>query len=247
MPLIENMKKFLEKQKQVRDENAHEHFYIHPILEIGNAIEDVLRVRLNKVDIEIQKNARAIELLKKDTNKLLSNGELVYRISRLDLPLSNSAEVIAQNNFINSNTHQYFMELIENFKNQMVEYSEKIQTLKSYCATTSDKAFSYDEINQIIRKQHDNFVALASKVYSIHEYANRLRAEASKDNNLNTATEIKNTASDSNNYGPSPFLVKNNFASLLQTSTQTTPLATMPNQQSQNVSLFSSSSKSKRF
>ena len=130
---------------------AHEHFYIHPILEIGTAIEDVLHVRLNKVDIENQKNAKAIELLKRDTNKLLANGELVYRISRLDLPLANTAEVVAQNNFINTNTHQYFMELVESFKTQMAEYSEQIQMLKSYCATTNDTSFSYDEINQIIK------------------------------------------------------------------------------------------------
>lgn len=247
MPLIENMKQFLEKQKQIRDENAHEHFYIHPILEIGNAIEDVLRVRLNKVDIEIQKNTKAIEQLKKDTNKLLTNGELVYRISRLDLPLTNTAEVIAQNNFVNTNTHQYFMELIESFKCQMMEYSEQIQTLKSYCATTNDRSFSYEEINQIIRKQHDNFVALASKVYLIHEYANKLRTDSSKDTAATgsaSAVESNNSLA-SNNYGPSPFLVKSNLGGNLPTtneSTQTSLLANQPN----TTSMFSTSSFSKK-
>ena len=253
MPLIENMKKFLEKQKQIRDENSHEHFYIHPILEIGTAIEDVLRVRLNKVDIEIQKNAKAIEVLKKDTNKLLSNGELVYRISRLDLPLSNTAEVIAQNNFISTNTHQYFMELVDIFKTQMTEYSEQIQTLKSYCATSNDKSFSYDEINQIIRKQHENFVALASKVYAIHEYANKLRAEASKeieDHSLHVQSK-GNSNMASSQYGPSPFLVRtshhvNITSSIQPTSTPTQGSNALTNFGSMSTPLFNSS-KSKRF
>lgn len=223
MPLIENMKKFLERQKQIRDENAHEHFYIHPILEIGNAIEDVLRVRLNKTDVEIQKNGKAIEALKRDTNRLLLNGELVLRISRLDLPLSNSAEVIAQNNFVNSNTHQYFVELVDSFRSQMSDYSEQIQTLKSYCATSSDKSFSYEQINQIIRKQHENFVALASKVYTIHEYANRLRSEkeAAGQGMPSSANQEPKTgnSSSSSHYGPSPFMSKGG-SNLLSTTIQ---------------------------
>ncbi|OTF80518.1 Synaptonemal complex protein 1 (SCP-1)-like protein, partial [Euroglyphus maynei] len=227
IPLVENMKKFLEKQKQIRDENAHEHFYLHPILEIGTTIEDILKVQMNKIDIQLQKNAKAIEFLKKDTNKLLSNGELVYRISRLDLPLSNSAEVIAQNNFINAKTHQYFMEVVDNCKKQMAEYSEQIQTLKSHCASTNDRQqYTTDEINQIIRKQHDNFVALASKVYLIHEYANKLRVEAANDSNNDNITLINRNPSEINSnrtnqlqtlndpFGPTPFLAKSNNISI---------------------------------
>lgn len=228
MPLIDNTKKFLEKQKQIRDENSHEHFYIHPILEIGNAIEDVLRVRLNKVDIDNQKNGKAIEGLKKDTNKLLSSGELVYRISRLDLPMTNTAaEVVAQNNFINTNTQQYFMELVDSFRTQMADYSEQIQTLKSYCATSNDKSFSYDEINQIIRRQHENFTALASKVYAIHDYANKLRVEMAKGSDTNMMEHVHQSkpsstnSNQSNLYGPSPFLVR---------STPMNPLASTNNQ-----------------
>ena len=257
MVLVENMKKFLEKQKQIRDENSHDHFYIHPILEIGTTIEDVLKIRLNKVDIEIQKNAKAIEVLKKDTNKLLSNGELVYRISRSDLPLANNAEVIAQNNFVNTNTHQYFSELVESFKAQMLEYSEQIKTLKSYCATSNDKSFSYDEINQIIRKQHENFIALASKVYSIHEYANRLRAIASKEKEDNVFNQQSNKSNTNNHdqYGPSPFLIRTTPVLSLQSNNnnnQANPVQSFPLNNSTNIipqstPLLSSFSKSKRF
>lgn len=215
IPLIENMKKFLAKQKQIRDENAHEHFYLQPILEIGTTIEDVLKIGLNKLDIQIQKNSKGIELLKKDTSKLLTNGELVYRISRIDLPLSNTAEVIAQNNFINSKTHQYFLEVVDNCKTLMSQYSEQIQTLKSHCATSNDQSISQDEINQIIRKQHENFVALASKVYLIHEYANKLRSQAKSSNNNDTDSLEKEcnpiqTAPLRDNFGPTPFLTKSN-------------------------------------
>lgn len=228
MPLIDNFKKFLEKQKQIRDENAHEHYYIHPILEIGTAIEDVLRVRLNKVDIEIQKNGKAIEQLKLDTNRLLANGELVYRISRLDLPISNNAEVIAQNNFVNTNTHQYFMELVEGFNTQMVDYSNQIQTLKSLCSTSADNSFSHEDISLIIRKQHDNFIALAAKVYAIHEYANQLRQQKEKDTTTTSAISASATPqsvsmpASANNYGPSPFLVKSNLTSIIP-SNRTAP------------------------
>lgn len=213
IPLIENMKKFLAKQKQIRDENAHEHFYLQPILEIGTTIEDVLKIGLNKLDIQIQKNSKGIESLKKDTSKLLTNGELVYRISRIDLPLSNTAEVIAQNNFINSKTHQYFLEVVDNCKTLMSQYSEQIQTLKSHCATSNDQSISQDEINQIIRKQHENFVALASKVYLIHEYANKLRSQA-KSTNQNDKDNLEKdsiqTAPHRDNFGPTPFLTKSN-------------------------------------
>lgn len=226
MPLIDDFKKFLEKQKQIRDENAHEHYYIHPILEIGTALEDVLRIRLNKVDIEIQKNGKAIEALKNDTNRLLSNGELVYRISRLDLPLTNNAEVMAQNNFVDTNTHQYFMELVESFKSQMADYSNQIQTLKPLCSTSTDNSFSQEDISQIIRKQHENFIALASKVYAIHEYANKLREQSSRGSSQQQQQQSVGaprseavSLTTSSNYGPSPFLVKNNLTSIVSHST----------------------------
>ncbi|KPM05644.1 Synaptonemal complex protein 1 (SCP-1)-like protein [Sarcoptes scabiei] len=225
IPLVENMKKFLEKQKQIRDENEHEHFYLHQILEIGTTIEDILRDRLNKLEIQTQKNSKAIESLKKDTNKLLTNGELVFRMSKLDQPLSNSAEVVAQNNFINSKTHQYFMDLVENSKTQMTEYSEQIKTLKSHCASsTNDRNYSADEISQIIRKQHENFVTLASKVYLVHEYANKLRTEAAnKLNDISTQSTTQSQPIKQNNlsndhYGPTPFLSKTNSPYLIGVS-----------------------------
>lgn len=225
MPLIENFKKFLEKQKQIRDENAHEHFYINPILEVNNSIEDDLKVKLNKVDIELQKNAKAIEVLKCNTNKLLNNGELVFRVSRLDLPISNNTELVAQNNFINSHTHQYFMEMVDNFKKQMIDYSDQIQTLKSYCSTSDDLSFSFEELNSIIRKQHENFVVLASKVYSIHEYANKLRSDAERlDENKSLAENINDSKSLQNNnkHGPSPFFTRLNPATNLKSKTNST-------------------------
>ena len=244
MPLIESMKKYLEKQKAIRDENAHEHYYIQPILEIGTAVEDVLRQRLNKVDIELQKNAKAVELLKRDTSKLLSNGELVYRISRLDsnsslasnlargaighsmMMMGGAGDVTAAaNNFVNANTQQYFLELVEGFRASMETYSEQIEMLRSYCATVgregtgvnSSSSFSYEEINTIIRKQHEIFVAVGAKVYAIHEYANRLRAEAAKEKleaaeaaaaAAATSGSNEKSTGGSGQYGPSPFLVR---------------------------------------
>ncbi|KAH7641451.1 synaptonemal complex protein 1 -like protein [Dermatophagoides farinae] len=262
IPLVENMKKFLEKQKQIHDENAHGHFYKDSILEIGTTIEDELKVKMNKIDIQLQKNAKAIEFLKKDTNNLLSNGELVYRISRLDLPLSNSAEVIAQNNFINAKTHQYFMEVLDNCKKQMAEYSEQIQTLKSHCALTNDRQqYTADEINQIIRKQHENFVALASKVYLIHEYANKLRVKAANDSSNDIALINRNNIEMSNRnqqqqqqrltssdpYGPTPFLAKSNNILINMAGVHQTPVSSaMPtitnfSQQPQPTTSFTSS------
>ena len=221
------MKNFIDQQKQIRDENSHEHYYSDPILEIGTAISDVLKVKVNKIDIDLQRSEKLVDNLKKETNRLLNNGEFAHRISKTDIAQSSAGNNLSgtnQNNFINSSFHQYFNEIVDNFKTQMKKCEAEITTLKSYCETSNDKLYSYEEITQIMKKQHDNFVLLAAKVYAIHEYATVLRREEAKTkdsmNESIPATPPRNSGVLRNGptgfEGPSPFLSAKNYVAGLQ-------------------------------
>ena len=228
MPLIENLKTFIEQQKHIRD-NGNEHYYSDAILEIGSAISDVLKVKVNKIEIDLQRSEKLVENLKKDTNRLLNNGELAHRISKTQIVQSSSGNSIPgsnQNNFINSSVHQYFNEIVDSFRAQMKKCEAEISTLKSYCESSNDKLYSYEEITQIMRKQHDNFVLLSAKVYAVHEYANHLRSEEAKNKDRAESTSIVSTPSR-NSFGsgpkvgyefegPSPFSSAKNYVAAFQ-------------------------------
>ena len=174
LPLVEALKQFVKEQKVIREENSQQRFSIQPILDVGSQIEDSLRLDLHKIEVDIQRNSKAIDALKKDTNKLLSSAEMAYRISRLDLMQTPSSYTIAQNKYINASTNQYFVEMVDNFELQMNNYSKQIQDLRTHIENMN-KPYSSEELLQIMRKQHETLISLAAKVYAIHEDINQAK------------------------------------------------------------------------
>ncbi len=211
IPLVESFKQFVKEQKMIREENSQQRFSIQPILEVGSELEDNLKVNLHKIEIEIQRNSKSIDALKRDTNKLLSNAEMAYRISRVDLPQTPSSYTIAQNKYINASTHQYFMEMIDNFETQMNNYSKQIKELQIHI-DYMNRPYSSEELFQIMRKQHETLISLAAKVYAIHEEINQLKHKLKTQTNFSSKTVdsfIESKTDNSSNrhsfLGPNPF------------------------------------------
>ncbi|XP_054164608.1 uncharacterized protein LOC128962267 [Oppia nitens] len=210
MPLVEALKNFVKEQKLIREENSQQRFSIQPILEVGSQIEDNLRLLLNKIEVDIQRNSKTMDSLKKDTNKLLSSAEMAYRISRVDVLQTPSSYTIAQNKYINASTNQYFLETINNFEQQMNTYSKQIQELRTHI-DNMNKPYTSEELFQIMRKQHETLISLAAKVYAIHEEINELKSKLHSNYSSkftdNTREPQINTLSDTNKsfVGPNPF------------------------------------------
>lgn len=209
LPLVEALKQFVKEQKVIREENSQQRFSIQPILDVGAQIEDSLRLDLQKIEVDIQRNSRAIDALKKDTNKLLASAEMAYRISRLDLTQTPSSYTMAQNKYINASTNQYFVEMIDNFELQMNNYSKQIQDLRTHIENMN-KPYSSEELLQIMRKQHETLISLAAKVYAIHEDISQLKPSLRSQTKITeTSTETTfSSSSPSNNrsfVGPNPF------------------------------------------
>ena len=212
-PLVEALKAFVKEQKVIREENSQQRFSIQPILEVGSEIEDSLRLVLHKIEVDIQRNSKAIDALKRDTNKLLSSAEMAYRISRVDFPQTPSSYSIAQNKYINASTHQYFIESIDNFETQINNYSKQIQDLRTHIENMN-KPYSSEELLQIMRKQHQTLISLAAKVYAIHEEVNQFKLNLKNQSTygsklVETTNDSQMTTSSPKNkqsfVGPNPF------------------------------------------
>jgi len=227
VPLVEALKQFVKQQKAIREENSQQRFSIQPILEVGAQIEDNLRVLLHKIEVDIQRNSKAMDGLKRDTNKLLSSAEMAYRISRVDVLQTPSSYTDAQNKYINASTHQYFIDTIDNFSLQMNVYSKQIQELRTHI-DNMNKPYSSEELFQIMRKQHETLISLAAKVYAIHEDINQLKLKLKNQSNYssklveNTFESSKGSPSLNQSFvGPNPFGLTGEesvFAAQLQSS-----------------------------
>lgn len=176
MPLVESLKKFIKDQKQIREENSQQRFSIQPILEVEKELEDNLKVNLHKIDLELQRNSKSIESVKRETNQLLSNAEMALRISRIDIPSTSTSYSVAQNQYVNACMHQYFVEMISNFEDQMNKYSKQIQDLQLHL-DNMNKPYNTDELFQIMRKQHETLISLAAQVYAVHEEINKIKQQ----------------------------------------------------------------------
>lgn len=205
--LVDSFKQFVKEQKLIKDENSQQRFSIQPILEVETELEENLKINLHKLELDLQRNAKSIESLKKDTTKLLSNAEMAYRITRIDPPSSsNQTYAIAQNQYINASTHQYFLETVIQFQTQMERYSKQIDELKLHLENMN-KPYGTEELFQAMKKQHETLVSLASSVYAFHDHVSKLKQQNNKSIAPQTTIiqEVR-TSIPQTFLGPNPFL-----------------------------------------
>lgn len=162
---INNFRKFVKEQKVVREEISRVSSKpIYKVQEETAALKQILCV----LSSGLQRNTLAIEKLKAASAQDLKNAEIAQRTK--DLPPSLQFENIAPT--------QYFQELVCGFEKQMLSCRQQIEQLEQHFSSLSQPfILSTQELNIIVRRLHETFVALAAQLQTTHD-AVRMQKEA---------------------------------------------------------------------
>lgn len=164
---VEAFKKYVTEQKEVREEISR-----IPSQAIAKVQEETaaLRQLLSTVENGIQRNAVAVERLKRETSEDLKNAEIAHHTK--ETPMSLQYENTAPN--------LYFQKLVENFNQQMKLYKGQIEELEQHFASLSSASkFSPEELTATVKKLHASFVSLAARLENIHANVQRRKDELS--------------------------------------------------------------------
>jgi len=169
--LVENLKKFVKEQKEIREENCCQRFSIEPILQVETELDENIKNELNKIDIELQRNSKVIDSLKKETNQLLIDAEMAYRLVKSAPPTQSDLYNNLTDHSRNPMVSKYFESMIQKFEEKMEIYSQQIKDLENHL-NNINKPYNADELFLIMKKQHETLIAFASELYSIQDHLN---------------------------------------------------------------------------
>lgn len=164
---VEAFKKYVTTQKEVREE-----IFRVPSQTIAKVQEETaaLQQLLSTVENGIQRNAVAVERLKRETSDDLKNAEIAHHTKEtpMSLQYENTAPTV------------YFQKLVEKFNQQMKLYKEQIEELEQHFASLSSTfIFTPAELTTTVKKLHTSFVSLAAQLQTIHEAIQRRKDELS--------------------------------------------------------------------
>lgn len=158
---VEAFKKYVTEQKEVREEISR--IPCHAIAKVQEETA-ALRQLLCTVENGIQRNAGAVERLKRETAEDLKNAEIAHHTK--ETPTSLQYENTAPN--------LYFQKLVENYNQQMRLYKGQIEELEQHFASlASSSKFSPQELTATVKKLHASFVSLAAQLQNIHAEVQR--------------------------------------------------------------------------
>lgn len=152
--LIDDFKKFLKEQKDLKDEIAR----FSPA-SIDKAKEEVeyLTKNVRYLDQSIRADTAAVTTLKTSVMAELKNCELAQRASD-----SSSLEV--------SQPLEYFYKLVYQFEEAIQLYKVQIEEVESVMGCERlDPSYSPQHVGAMLHRMHQIFVTLASKLHGLHE------------------------------------------------------------------------------
>lgn len=198
---VEAFKKYVTTQKEVREE-----IFRVPSQTIAKVQEETaaLQQLLSMVENGIQRNAVAVERLKKETSDDLKNAEIAHHTKEtpMSLQYENTAPTV------------YFQKLVEKFNQQMKLYKEQIEELEQHFASLSSTfIFTPAELTATVKKLHTSFVSLAAQLQTIHEAIQRRKGELSLQNGSGLPGDLGSkkledrswSTSTAATLGPTPF------------------------------------------
>ncbi|KAH9373795.1 hypothetical protein HPB48_007483 [Haemaphysalis longicornis] len=200
---VEAFKKYVTTQKEVREE-----IFRVPSQTIAKVQEETaaLQQLLSTVENGIQRNAVAVERLKRETSEVSALGSSGSRASHSaadlllrmrDLVSPNTRAVVLQDlknaeiahhtketpmslQYENTAPTVYFQKLVEKFNQQMKLYKEQIEELEQHFASLSSTfIFTPAELTATVKKLHTSFVSLAAQLQTIHDAIQRRKNELS--------------------------------------------------------------------
>lgn len=119
-----------------------------------------LKQLLSVVSSGLQKNACAVDKLKREMTQELKNAEMAIRTKETPpgLQYENTAPTL------------YFQSVIENFETQMLTYRQQIEMLENHLSSVHQpNRLTPEELILLLRKLHEAFVAMAAQLQQIHE------------------------------------------------------------------------------
>nr|CAG4644286.1 EOG090X0D34 [Lepidurus arcticus] len=162
---VEDYKNFLKEQKAMREGIARASS--NPMLKVQEEV-DGLKQLLVSLAMGIQKNGVIVDKLKKDVEFELQNAEMAQKTK--DTPLGLQLEHTAPND--------YFARLVLDFENRTSLYKHHIEEMERNLGTTTRKeALTPEELIEMLKKVHEAFVALAGRLYTIHEAIREQKAK----------------------------------------------------------------------
>lgn len=107
-----------------------------------------------------------MEKLKKETVQELKNTEMGQRTEEISAVLQDE----------NTAPTEYFQHLFEDFEVQMKAYKVEIQNLESHIMSLHQPSrLTPEELTMLLRKSHENFLALAAVFHQVHESVKTLK------------------------------------------------------------------------
>lgn len=154
---VDGFTKYIKNQKSVRESIAR--MSSKPLFRIQDDINS-LRQQLLLITSGLQRNAVAIEKLKKETAQELKHAEIAQR----------TKETPAGLQYENTAPSAYFLRLAEEFEVNMQIYRQQILEMEHHLASADQSAaLSPQDLSVLLNKLNEGFIALAAQLQVSHE------------------------------------------------------------------------------
>lgn len=157
LTVIDGFTKYIKNQKSVRESIAR--MSSKPLFRIQDDINNH-RQQLLLITSGLQRNAVAIEKLKKETAQELKHAEIAHRTKETPPGLQ----------YENTAPSAYFLRLAEEFEVQMQIYRQQILEMEHHLASADQSsALSPQDLSVLLNKLNEGFIALAAQLQVTHE------------------------------------------------------------------------------
>ncbi|XP_061165419.1 nucleoporin p58/p45-like isoform X2 [Saccostrea echinata] len=157
MKTVEDFKTYVKEEKT--EQEGISRMSSKPMYKVQQDVAS-LKQLLSIVSNGLQRNACAVEKLKREMTQELKNAEMAQRTK--DIPAGLQYE--------NTAPTEYFQQLVEDFETQMLTYRQQIETLEGHLHSISQPSIlSPEELIDLLRKLHEAFIALAAQLHQVHE------------------------------------------------------------------------------
>ncbi|KAK9768392.1 hypothetical protein K7432_001052 [Basidiobolus ranarum] len=134
----------------------------------------ILNEKLVGLQFSLERDMELISNLNKTMNKEIKNAEIAGRgINALKSP---------NNHLIHFPgvrlTFDYFWNLVTSFESRMIQYKHNIEDIEKHLSSIAQTAkFSPGALTEIMRNQHETFLAIAGKVATLHNAVKRQKEQ----------------------------------------------------------------------
>ncbi|ORX98994.1 hypothetical protein K493DRAFT_3406 [Basidiobolus meristosporus CBS 931.73] len=173
--LPEDAKKMIEEIEKSIQSQIHSYDYVtaRETPDFINKVSEeaqVLNEKLVGLKFSLERDMELISNLNKTMNKEIKNAEIAGRgINALKSPNNHHVHFPGVRL-----TFDYFWNLVTSFESRMLQYKHNIEDIERHLSSIAQTArFSPGALTEIMRNQHETFLAIAGKVATLHSAVKR--------------------------------------------------------------------------